>query len=286
MPSKSQSKKKTLFKSTWNNSETKVVRVPVAFADIVVSVARLLDQGASLEELEQEIHQIQLALSWEEWDVQLQTVLQEIPLARRAAVRQAMMRLVSVMTSQVEEQSDQEASDDVSHHSGEERSSQVTTGVNLEAWWLPENSFEQYLKQCGAHLVSEDNSHEHNASDDVQVRKRIIGIVMLLLNLGRPSKPVGNRALDGAKHYSFLETNHDIYVLDVSSSSPSDHRTILQFKSEVVKGQKIYQIKINNLRVQDIERFAVARYLLWRGLEQAKTVTEKKKLADDVLQYL
>ena len=286
MPSKSQSKKKTLFKSTWNNSETKVVRVPVAFADIVVSVARLLDQGASLEELEQEIHQIQLALSWEEWDVQLQTVLQEIPLARRAAVRQAMMRLVSVMTSQVEEQSDQEASDDESYHSGEERSSQVTTGVNLEAWWLPENSFEQYLKQCGAHLVSEDNSHEHNASDDVQVRKRIIGIVMLLLNLGRPSNPVGNRALDGAKHYSFLETNHDIYVLDVSSSSPSDHRTILQFKSEVVKGQKIYQIKINNLRVQDIERFAVARYLLWRGLEQAKTVTEKKKLADDVLQYL
>lgn len=190
------------------------------------------------------------------------------------------------MNSQIEEQSGQVANHDRSHLSEEIMSSQVTTDVDLDEWWLPEDSVEQYLQEQGAHLAPEDYPHEHNALDDVQVGKRMIGIVMLLLKFGRPSKPVGTRALDGAKHYSFIETNHDIYVLDVSSASPSNHRTIIWFKSEVVKGQKIYQIKAENLRVQDIERFAVARYLLWRGLIQAKTIPAKKQLADDVLQHL
>jgi len=37
-----------LFQSTWNNKETKVIRVPAALADTVLSVARHLDKGEPL----------------------------------------------------------------------------------------------------------------------------------------------------------------------------------------------------------------------------------------------
>ena len=47
-----------LFKSTWNLGKTKTIRVPIAISDLLVDIARTIDEGGAPDEVKGRVSQV------------------------------------------------------------------------------------------------------------------------------------------------------------------------------------------------------------------------------------
>lgn len=275
------SDKSHLFKSTWNHKETKVIRVPVVFADVVLEIARKLDAGESLDEISALIEQTRLALDWERCHGAIESALKDVPLGSRSAVQGAIMKLLALAYHQASGESLKTREPLVLESSVAQKPEKP-----LRSWKPPEQMLDDYVQQQQARLSSQEQTQQLTI-DSVTARK-IAGIALLILDLLHPHANQQESRTVGGKHfYSFVQqSNGDLFVLSVESPLHSEHYTVLRLHRDVSRRQAIYHIDSSWLQIKDIERFAVAAHHLEKGIARASSQFEQETVARSVLNLL
>lgn len=279
--------KSHLYQPSWNHRETKVIRVPVAFADVLLSVARQLDTGIPLAAINEVIGQTDLAVTWDDYDAQIQAVLQELPAPRRLPVRQALLQLLARLSQP------QEAATTVTPTTAATTETAIATTATTAAttttkppqpWLLPQQRLLAYIQAKGAMLAPPTATWEP-AWVAFETVCRLAGTALLLLDLLCPSASTGGRALDGANDYAMAEWGQALWLLSVAGP-PQQHHTVFRVYETEHQGQRHYAIDASQLTLRDVERFAVCHHYLERALTTSATPAQQVQAAKEILQLL
>ncbi|UBF30160.1 hypothetical protein K9N68_39140 (plasmid) [Kovacikia minuta CCNUW1] len=272
-----------LFKSTWNHRETKVIRVPAVIADLLLAIARRLDAGEPLEMVHQFILHSDLACRWDDFETQLQPVLEHLSLGDRTQVRTSLLQLLYSMhfQSQKKPLESQPVVPLPKQDSGQTFTPKKDEGV-LPEWTLPQEKVLQYIQFRGVARSAEAAMEWRRAAWNLQTECYIAGIALLILDLLCKHQPLGSRAIEGNQFYSFAEMEQELFVLSVAGP-PEGHHTLLRLYPDRVEGQPAYRFDSTALTIRHIERFMRVGHYLEQSMRTVKSETDYVLLACEAL---